>query len=560
MSQSTIKISTVLNSKLSSNGGTMTGALTYNTTTGNNPILISSSLTTANNAIQFINNDNKTAYIGLGATSMSGGGYYCSNLYFESTAAYGGMIFNTGGNVGTNVPRMIITSNGNIGIGITNPSTTLTTNGSITILGSTTNNLIFDNNLNNYKIQLYTGNGFGVNSSGLMHISSGAHLFYNSSSLTTVLASISPSGDLTLGGTIYAGNISTGGKMVLGNGVWHNSADGVNRFFFDTNGKTYFHQGGNAGYVFRNTAQGDVFTITDSGNILVANAALITATSLDFSNGGVNSFQGSIYLGAGSWHSGNYNSIYTDCGANASTYCRLVFTNYNAGSPGGFYFSQGNGAGGLSVNTIPNPSYSISTGYSCYFSATSYPCDRRIKKNISNVNEANGLEKILSLKAVKYNYIDEKKGKNDVYGFISQDVIKIIPEAVEIKDEYIPNIYTNATYVDNIVYFDDNVDISILNINTEIKIDANDETEYYKIIDKTSNSIKLDNNIKLNQRKQPNTSNCFIYGTNINDFHTLNKDYIFTLNVSATQELYKIIQQQQEQINKLIIEVENLKK
>ena len=99
----------------------------------------------------------------------------------------------------------------------------------------------------------------------------------------------------------------------------------------------------------------------------------------------------------------------------------------------------------------------------------------------------------------------------------------------------------------------------MLILNTEIKIDANDETEYYKIIDKTSNSIKLDNNIKLNQRKQQNTSNCFIYGTNINDFHTLNKDYIFTLNVSATQELYKIIQQQQEQINKLIIEVENLK-
>ena len=116
-----IKISTVLNSKLSSNGGTMTGTLTHMTTTGNNPILISSSLQSANNAIQFINSDNKTAYIGLGATAMSDGGYYCSNLYFESTAAYGGMIFNTGGNVGSSVPRMIITSNGKVGLGTTNP-------------------------------------------------------------------------------------------------------------------------------------------------------------------------------------------------------------------------------------------------------------------------------------------------------------------------------------------------------------------------------------------------------------------------------------------------------
>uniref|UniRef100_A0A6C0CEK9 Uncharacterized protein n=1 Tax=viral metagenome TaxID=1070528 RepID=A0A6C0CEK9_9ZZZZ len=119
MSQSS-KLSTI-NSKLNSNGGTMTGTLTHSTTTGNNPILISSSLTTANNAIQFINNDNKTAYIGLGATSMSGGGYYCSNLFFESTATYGGMIFNTGGNNGSNVPRMIILANGKVGLGTTNP-------------------------------------------------------------------------------------------------------------------------------------------------------------------------------------------------------------------------------------------------------------------------------------------------------------------------------------------------------------------------------------------------------------------------------------------------------
>jgi len=46
---------------------------------------------------------------------------------------------------------------------------------------------------------------------------------------------------------------------------------------------------------------------------------------------------------------------------------------------------------------------------------------------------------------------------------------------------------------------------------------------------------------------------CFIYGKEINDFHTLSKEYIFTLNVSATQELYKLIQQQ----NILIQDLQN---
>jgi cell division protein FtsL len=35
----------------------------------------------------------------------------------------------------------------------------------------------------------------------------------------------------------------------------------------------------------------------------------------------------------------------------------------------------------------------------------------------------------------------------------------------------------------------------------------------------------------------------------VNDFHTLSKEYIFTLNVCATQDIYKIIQSQQQEIN-----------
>jgi hypothetical protein len=37
----------------------------------------------------------------------------------------------------------------------------------------------------------------------------------------------------------------------------------------------------------------------------------------------------------------------------------------------------------------------------------------------------------------------------------------------------------------------------------------------------------------------------FVYGVEIDDFHTLSKEYIFTLNVCATQELHRIIQSQQ---------------
>jgi len=43
----------------------------------------------------------------------------------------------------------------------------------------------------------------------------------------------------------------------------------------------------------------------------------------------------------------------------------------------------------------------------------------------------------------------------------------------------------------------------------------------------------------------------FVYGTEVKDFHALNKEYINTLNVCAVQELHRKIVLQQEEINEL---------
>ncbi len=43
----------------------------------------------------------------------------------------------------------------------------------------------------------------------------------------------------------------------------------------------------------------------------------------------------------------------------------------------------------------------------------------------------------------------------------------------------------------------------------------------------------------------------FVKGYEIKDLHHLDKNYIYTLNVCATQELYKLIMEQREEINNL---------
>ena len=75
-------------------------------------------------------------------------------------------------------------------------------------------------------------------------------------------------------------------------------------------------------------------------------------------------------------------------------------------------------------------------------------------------------------------------------------------------------------------------------------------------------------NIRLNSRADldglkmriPGLSGeVFVYGRRVNDFHTVDYEALNTLNISATQELYRIIQAQKEQIEMLKKENDSLK-
>jgi len=73
--------------------------------------------------------------------------------------------------------------------------------------------------------------------------------------------------------------------------------------------------------------------------------------------------------------------------------------------------------------------------------------------------------------------------------------------------------------------------------------------EVIKIINEYSFKIKDINYLN---------NSIFVYGTEVNDFHVLNKEYINTLNVCAVQELHRKIVLQQNEINSLNERVNNL--
>ena len=185
--------------------------------------------------------------------------------------------------------------------------------------------------------------------------------------------------------------------------------------------------------------------------------------------------------------------------------------------------------------------------------------DKRIKKNIKSLSIKN-LNKFLLIKPIKYKYIDYVRSSNNQYGFIADDIEKIFPKLINKGNEYIPNIFERGRNNNNIITFDNSSNI-ILDNNTKIKIisDIDNDYKYYNISSNiSSNQFIIDNN-------DINSSNIFIYGTEVNDYRSINYNDIFTMNVHATQNLYAlnasnmaIIENQNKIINDLQIRLSNL--
>ena len=166
--------------------------------------------------------------------------------------------------------------------------------------------------------------------------------------------------------------------------------------------------------------------------------------------------------------------------------------------------------------------------------------DIRIKEDIHDILDDTALQSILSIEPKTYKYIDKlEKGDKKVYGFIAQQIKDVIPEAVSIQASYIPNIYLVADYIEGVITLSSQPTKVVIKVNDKIKCYDKDNkeilVEVIEVIDDLTFRIK---EIEYTDTK------IFVYGTFVDDFHTLDKTYIFTLNVCATQELHRRIETQ----------------
>ncbi len=203
--------------------------------------------------------------------------------------------------------------------------------------------------------------------------------------------------------------------------------------------------------------------------------------------------------------------------------------------------------------------------------------DERIKKEIQDI--PNSLDKLMLLKPKEY-YLCDEKDYLKKYGIIAQEVNdnEDLNHLVFNDEDYIANIYLYASFIRennkyklitnssiiNKINIDDELKLLLNNTNNiEIIIEDSPYHNRYKkryvkvksIIDETTFEIYED--IELNNNEM---NNIFIYGKKVKDFKKLDYSSLYSLNIKATQELYKLIQHQQSIIENLqlrIIELEN---
>ena len=193
--------------------------------------------------------------------------------------------------------------------------------------------------------------------------------------------------------------------------------------------------------------------------------------------------------------------------------------------------STGNGT---TTNLCIFGDYGIGTDYAFYIVS-----DERIKKNIVDVPDNLALQQVRNIPCRYYEYKDyNKKGTGQTIGFIAQEVREILPMAVTIETNFIPNEMRGLENIswEEIIDGSNNTyklttdlqDVSGIKYRFYVSDDTSGNDEKTKdIIGNNDNTFTFDKSYNI----------IFCYGKEVDDFHMLDKQKLFALNFSATQEL-----------------------
>ena len=203
----------------------------------------------------------------------------------------------------------------------------------------------------------------------------------------------------------------------------------------------------------------------------------------------------------------------------------------------GWLNSSGNTGGAGSPSTNPYSLYANERIAASEFNAHS---DIRIKniKGLSNTSQ--DLQTLMQIQVTDYTLRDTiAKGSTPQKKVIAQQVAEVYPQAVsKTLTDVVPDIYQRAEVHDGWIVL-----ATDLKVGERVKLITEESADIYEVSAVENDRFQV----------QPETFNLqpetvFVYGREVNDFHTVDYEAIAMLNVSATQEQQRIIEEQQQRI------------
>jgi len=466
---------------------------------------------------------NATPVNGLYFQSSLVNGFAHAAIYAVGSSGFNGnLIFATDGDNTQNynpTEKMRITAAGNVGIGTTNPGSTLT--------------VVDQGNSNQYSgtLSVYANNltqGVGIGYMGIQALGSNTNqdLAINSrGSGNIIMETQGTTGNVSIGtGNAFSklDILASGGQDVLMGGG--NATGSELKFLYGGVAHFSIYNSGNGDLTFANTS---ALSETNS-----AGTALMSITSGGRVGIGTSTPAYPLDVEGGATY--NYNNY--------------GYVTNNSTNPTGWSSTSG------------NQSFSIYA--SGRIAATEFDAysDSRIKKDRVNSNAETSLQTLLQLQPVEFKYIDEvEHGSDRKMGFIAQEVEKQFPQAVQTSTGFVPSVYQMSK---SISYDASNGQLQVttekphgFKVGDKIKL----LTEKSSKVISTVTAVNSDETFTVGEWAEPGLTSVFVYGKEVNDFHTVDYDRIYTLNVSATQELAAQLKAAQERLKQLEAENEKLK-
>ena len=224
---------------------------------------------------------------------------------------------------------------------------------------------------------------------------------------------------------------------------------------------------------------------------------------------------------------------------------------------------DGGGTTNVGVNTKdPLSSVSLDVNGKLRCTTPVVSSDERIKTEIESVPDQLALNQVRALECKYYHYKDpERRRTQKTIGFIAQDVDKIIPNAVTKDEDEIPDILETPSNIKWIQESEESYIVEltltkILSVGTKVKLQCDKFNNIYNYTERAEVISSTDTTCSFKLTKKYN--DIFVYGTIVDDFHTIDKNQIFALHHTAIQELDKTIESEKQKTAELESKVTEL--